>query len=164
MHKAISENGAANKPAFGVSCLMDIPKSSIGPMEISPVVVAGDGAMVLTSNETLAAGGIPLMTVSKYTKLVDSKERNGHAVVCASSAFLSELDSPALANADLFKQMLSKMGNENILSDIEFKVLDESSIEVTSTVSDGMMKKLGIVVPVIIAILGIAMFIKRKYL
>ena len=164
MHKAISEKGAANKPAFGVSCLMDIPKPVIGPMEISPIVVAGDSAVVLTAEETLEVGGIPLMTVSKYSKLVDSKEKNGHAVVCASSAFLSELDSPALANADLFKQILSKTAGGNIITDIEFKVLDESNIEVTTAVSDSMTKKLGIIVPAIIAVIGIAVFVKRKYL
>lgn len=164
MHKAISSAGAANGPAFGLSCLMDIPKANIGSMEISPIVVTGKDAMVLAGSETLEAPGYPLMTVSKYTKLVDSKEKSGHAIVCASSAFLSELDNPALANADLFKQILVGTGNEKIVADIEFKVLDESSIEVTSAVSDSMMKKLGVIVPIIIALLGIGMFIKRKYL
>lgn len=164
MHKAISTMGAANGPAFGISCLMDIPKTNIGAMEISPIVVTGKDAVVMTGSETLAAPGYPLMTLSKYAKLVDDKERCGNAVICASSAFLYELDSPALANADLFKHILAATGNDSIVADIEFKVLDESSIEVTSAVAEGMMKKLGIVVPVIIAVLGVAMFIKRKYL
>ncbi|MBQ8759789.1 MAG: hypothetical protein IJZ20_08875, partial [Clostridia bacterium] len=68
------------------------------------------------------------------------------------------------ANADLFKNMLSKMGNSYAALDIDFKVLDESTIEVTTADADGMMKKLAIVIPVIIAVAGIAVFIKRKYL
>ena len=104
------------------------------------------------------------MTLSKYTKLVDSKEYSGNAVISASSSFLNELDNPSFANADLFKNMLSKMGNSYAALDIDFKVLDESTIEVTTADADGMMKKLAIVIPVIIAVAGIAVFIKRKYL
>jgi hypothetical protein len=58
---------------------MDIPKPVIGPMEISPIVVAGDSAVVLTAEETLEVGGIPLMTLSEYSKLEGGKEKKGHA-------------------------------------------------------------------------------------
>ncbi len=165
MHKAISESGAGSLPVFGMSCLMDIPKNDIGGyMEVSPIVTASESAVVMAGSEVLEVPFVPLMTLSKYTKLIDSKEMSGHAVICASGAFVDELDSPAFANADLFKQILSKTGNENAALDIEFKVLDESTLEVTSTDADGMMKRLGIVIPVIIAVIGIAVFIKRKYL
>ena len=164
MHQGISEKGTGSLPAFGISCLMDIPKSVVGSMEISPVVTASKDAVVLAGSEMSEVPFIPLMTLSKYTKLVDSKEISGNAVICASSAFVDELDSPSFANADLFKHMLSKMGNDNAAFDIEFKVLDESTIEVTTADADSMMKKLGIVIPVIIAIAGVLVFIKRKYL
>ena len=164
MHKNISESGTGSLPSFGMSCLMDIPKASKGAMEISTIVTASESAVVMAGSEVMEVPFVPLMTLSKYSRLVDSKEYSGNAVICASSAFTKELDSPAFANADLFKQMLSKMGNENASLDIEFKVLDESNIEVTSADADGMMKKLGILIPVIIAVVGIAVFIKRKYL
>lgn len=164
MHKGISTAGTGSLPAFGLSCLMDIPKSSIGSMEISPVVVASDDAVVMVGGEMAEVPGVPLVTLSRYTKLVDEHEVSGNAIVCASGAFLSELDNPALANADLFKQMLVYTGNDSIVSDIEFKVLDESSIEVTAQTSKDMMRKLGIVIPLIIAVIGVAVFVKRKYL
>ncbi|MBQ7399293.1 MAG: Gldg family protein [Clostridia bacterium] len=164
MHKGISESGTGIKPAFGISCLMNIPKSQVGSMSISPIVTSSENAIVWVENEFQAVPYVPLMTLSKYTKLVDSKEYSGNAVISASSSFLNELDNPSFANADLFKNMLSKMGNSYAALDIDFKVLDESTIEVTTADADGMMKKLAIVIPVIIAVAGIAVFIKRKYL
>ncbi len=164
MHKNISTSGMGSRPAFGISCLMDIPKSVVGSMEISPVVVSSKDAVVMAGSEVLSVPNVPLMTLSKYTKLVDSKELSGNAVICSSSAFIDELDSPAFANADLFKNMLANMGNENAALDIDFKVLDESNIEVTAKDAEDMMKRLGIYIPVIIAVIGTVVFIKRKYL
>ncbi len=164
MHKGISSAGTGSLPAFGPSCLMDIPKSTVGSMEISPVVTASKNAVVMAGSEMAEVPFVPLMTLSRYTKLVNEHEVSGNAVICGSGAFLSELDNPSLANADLFKQMLIYTGNDSIISDIGFKVLDETSIEVTSQTSKNMMRNLGITIPVIIAVIGVVVFIKRKYL
>ncbi|MBO4949530.1 MAG: Gldg family protein [Clostridia bacterium] len=161
VHKDLNKAGS---PAFGISCLMDIPKKIVGNMEISPVVTTSEGAVVMAGNEVMEVPYVPLITLSKYTKLVDSKEKSGNVFISASSSFLSELDNPAFANADLFKAMLSKTGNSASILDIDFKVLDESNIEVTTADATAMRNKLGIIIPVIIAVIGIAVFIKRKYL
>ena len=164
MHKGISESGTGSKPAFGISCLMDIPKSDIGNMTISPIVVSSKDAVVMAGSEVMSVPYVPLMTLSRYTKLIDSKEVAGNAVICASGSFIYELENPSFANADLFTSMLSKMGNENASLDIDYKVLDESNLEVTTADVKSMRNKLVIAVPVIIALIGLAVFIKRKYL
>lgn len=164
MHEDISTTGLGSLPVFGISCLMDIPKSIVGNMTVSPVVETSGEALVMAGSEMLSAPGVPLMTLSKYSKLVDSKEKSAHAVICASASFLDELDSPSFANADLLKTMFGKMGNDNAALDIDFKVLDESNIEVTAKDAENMRNKLGIIIPVIIAIVGTCVFIKRKYL
>ena len=56
------------------------------------------------------------------------------------------------------------MGNTNIAANIDFKVLDESDISVTRADVDRLTRRLGIIFPVIIAVIGVAVFIKRKYL
>ena len=164
MHKGVSESGTGSLPAFGISCLMDIPKGVVGSMSISPIVVSSENAVVMAGGELAAVPYVPLMTLSRYTKLIDSREVSGNAVICASSAFIDELETPSFANADLFRSMLSRMGNENASLEIDYKVLDESSLEVTSADAKSMRTKLAVIVPVIIAVIGIAVFIKRKYL
>ena len=68
------------------------------------------------------------------------------------------------ANSDLVKSALKLMGNANIAANIDFKVLDESDISVTRSEAQSLMRKLGIIFPVIICAAGIAVFFKRKYL
>lgn len=164
MHENISASGVSSLPVFGISCLMDIPKNVVGNMEISPVVISSDEALVMAGGEMLSVPGVPLMTLSKYSKMIDSKEKTGNAVVCASGAFIGGLENPSYANADLLGNMFAKMGNSNAALDIDFKVLDESNIEVTAKDAENMRNRLAIIIPVVIAIIGTVVFIKRKYM
>lgn len=165
LHKPISETQAGYPPAFGLSCLMNIPKKNVGSFEMSPVISGSQNTLVVTGeSEPLSVPYAPLVTLSRYAKIVDNKEKKANVIICGSTGFVSELDNPSFANADLFKQILVSTGNDNIVADIDFKVLDESSIEVTDKVVDGMTRKLVIIIPVIVAVIGAVVFIKRKYL
>lgn len=164
LHKPVSEAAAGYAPAFGVSSKLEIAKSTLGAFEISSVMCTSENATLFgDANGNQSVQYSPLMTLSKYKKIVDNKEISANVIVCASSGFLSELDTPSFGNADLFKQILISCGNENIVADIDFKVLDESDIEVTNAESSAMLKKLSLVVPALIAAVGIAVFVKRKY-
>ena len=172
-HKAMSSAdyaGTAPRPAFGMSCLLYTPKSEVGSFTVSPIVVTPDTAYVMwTDEETLEmtddpAPGFPLMTLSKYTKLVGNADKSGHVVVCGSTGFLAELDSAAYPNADLMRQMLINMDDDGVLTDIEWKVLDDVEIMATRESVNSMTIRLGVIIPVIIMVIGVAVFIKRKYL
>ena len=167
LHKPISEKdyyGEAPKVVFGESCFLHIVKEQVNNFTVSPVIVASNNAKVYLGSQAEAVPGIPLMTLSKYTKLVGEHDKSGNVVICGSTGFLEELNSPAYPNADLFKHTLISMGNDKIISDIEWKVLDEFEIRQTQAENNSMMRKLGIIIPVIIAIVGAIVFIKRKYL
>lgn len=150
LHKSVSSAGTGLLPAFGISCKMDIPKKIVGNFEVSSVVETSYGE--------------PLITLSKYARLVGDIEKSANVIVCGSSGFINELDSTSLANGDLFRQMLVSMGNETIVEGIEFKVLDETTINVSKEMTEDMNDKLVIIIPVIIAIIGVLVYIKRKYL
>lgn len=164
LHKPVSEASAGYAPAFGASSKLEITKSNLGAFEISSVMsTSANATLVGDGNSKQSASYSPLMTLSKYKKIVDNAEKSANVIVCASSGFLSELDNPSLGNADLFKQILVSTGNENIVADIDFKVLDESDIEVTNAESSAMIKRLALAVPAVIAVLGAIVFVKRKY-
>ena len=150
VHKPVSTSGTGLRPAFGISCDIRIPKKNVGNFEVSSVV------------ETSA--GQPLITLSKYVRLVGDNEESANVIVCGSNGFIGELDSTSLANADLFRQILISMGNETIIEGIDFKVLDETTINVSKKMTEDMNDKLVIVIPVIISIIGVLVYIKRKYL
>ena len=109
--------------------------------------------------------------MSDYSRSYDSADKHAYVMVCASSLFLNYIPSEVAyagtsqyANSDLVKSALKLMGNANITSNIDFKVLDESDISVTRSEAQSLMRKLGIIFPVIICAAGIAVFFKRKYL
>ena len=112
----------------------------------------------------MSAAGFPLMTLSKYTRTVGDDNKSGHVIVGGSMGFLDELDNPAYPNGDIMKQiLLSGISDDSMLSGIDWKVLDEVEIRQTQAEVFSMMRRLGIIVPVIILIVGAVVFIKRKY-
>ena len=150
LHKEVSTSGTGLLPAFGIACDIDIARKNVGNFEISPVV------------ET--SYGDPLITLSRYTRLMNDKEYTANVIVCGTNGFINELDETSLANADLFRQILVSMGNETIIDGIDFKVLDETTINVSNDMKDDMQEKLVIMIPVMIAVVGVLVYIKRKYL
>ncbi len=164
IHKSISTKNTGIRPAFGPSCLLETASKN-ERFSVSPIIVTGEDAITYVGeNNIQSAAGAPLMTVSTYSTRVAGQEREARVFVCASTGFVTELSNTSFSNNDLFKRCLASMGNENVALDIDFKVLDETSISVTSDRVDSLTNSLVIFVPIIIAIAGVIVFIKRKYL
>ncbi len=163
LHKNISEFSSAALPLFIQSCGLDIVGTTNNYMTVSPVVLTSSEAKLVEGDTASAWAEKPLMTLTKYTKIVDGADRSANVLVCGTTGFILGLEEPSYANADLLTNALANMEGTSTVY-IDYKVLDESTLTVTQAVSDGMLKKLGIAVPVIIAVIGIAVFIKRKYL
>lgn len=165
LHKKISSSSGVY-PYFALAPSIEIATAQSGNMTVSPVIVTSDNARLVEADTVTVREWKqkPVMTLTKFTKIVGNNENSAHVLVCPATGFLPGLEMSTFANADLLKNTLITMGNSNIIPDIEFKVLDESQIAVTSAVQMSMMKKLAIAVPVIIVIIGAFVFIKRKYL
>ena len=71
---------------------------------------------------------------------------------------------PAYSNSDVLRGSIAQMSDGTTSASIDFKVLDEYAITVTKETSDRMTRRLAIIFPVIIAVIGAVVFIKRKYL
>ncbi len=164
LHKSISEGGGLST-YFAMAPGLEIVTEQSGNLSVSPVVVTSKNAKISEGEGMVKPWPEkPLITLSEYTKLIGGTDKTANVFVCGTTGFLIGIDEPSFANTDLLKTTLVSMGNRGIVTDIEFKVLDESDLSLTTAQQEGFMKKLGITVPVIIAIIGIAVFVKRKYL
>lgn len=164
MHKPVSESSAGLPPVFYYSCALNIPKENDDGFNITPVMTVSDGGVQVTTKDgEKSAANTPIMTLSKYTKIENNKEVSGNVIVCGSTGFLLNLETSSSANGDLFKQMLVTMGNDKIIVDIDYKVLDETKIDVPMETVKNMAIRLAVIVPTVIIIIGVAVFIKRKY-
>lgn len=163
LHKGISTLSSSSLPLFVQSIGLDIAGTTNSYMTVSPVVLTSDKAKLVEGENASAWEQKPLMTLTKYSKIEGGTEKSANVIVCGTTGFILGLEEPSYANADLLTSALMNMEGTNSVY-IDYKVLDESAITVTQAVSDSMLKKLGIVVPVIIAVIGTLVFIKRKYL
>jgi len=165
IHKPLSSTSSGASSLFMACSALEIVDKEDNSIEVSPVIVTSKDATASTDGRTFASWqNMPLMTVTRYAKLISGKEYTADVLVVSSSDFLTFLSDPSFSNSDLLSSALSQMNGGASGTVIDFKVLDESAITVTKEVQDGLSRKLTLVVPIIIVIIGTVVFIKRKYL
>lgn len=126
-------------------------------------VTSPDAYCTLNDGTSVSAPGAPVMTVSKYFRIRNDKEVTANVIMCGSTSFLNFIDMPGgYANADIIKSCLMDMGDTSVVTGIKYKVVEESNIDVTEDEFKSQVLKLSAIVPVIIAILGIVVYIIRK--
>lgn len=163
VHKSFSEGQTRSYPVFENCSLLKIATESDDNIDVSPIIVTSEGAKSFDGKNTTALKNQPLMTLTRYTKLVDGEEHNANVIVCSSSSFPYYLQTPAYSNSDIMSSVLSQFSGKAAVR-IDFKVLDETAITVTKQMNDSVTVKLAVVVPAVIVLLGAVVFVKRKYL
>ena len=171
LHKDISSGTSGARAIFDYSVPLEITFNQNNYKTVSAAVLTSSSSTAVNGSQSKACPSSPLLVMSDYSRSYDSADKHAYVMVCASSLFLNYIPSEVAyagtsqyANSDLVKSALKLMGNANIAANIDFKVLDESDISVTRSEAQSLMRKLGIIFPVIICAAGIAVFFKRKYL
>ena len=132
-------------------------------MDISHVYTTSSGAVCMVEDAVVPAGNTPIMSLSKYIKMQNSVEVEANVLVCGSTSFLNFIDmSGGYANADIIKSTLAAMGDESVVTGIDYKVVEDSVLKVSQDDFEAEVVKLTAIVPLIIAVLGVLVYIKRK--
>ena len=152
----------ANRAAFGYATPLSILFAEKGEKTVSPVFTASPNSVVYREDSAVKSLLAPVMTLSTYTKMIDSKEYSSNVIVCGSTYYLNLIDSQEYSNSDVIKSALSYMGNDNIIAGIDYKVLEDTALTITQDDFKKYTVMLSSIVPLIIAAVGIAVYIKRK--
>lgn len=132
-------------------------------VDVSAVYMTSSSAVCTTDNTTVTAANTPVMTLSKYIKMQNSTEISSNVLMCGSTSFLNFIDmAGGYANADIIKSALGAMGDESVVTGIDYKVVEDSALEVSQDDFKTEVVKLTAIVPLIIAVLGVVIYIKRK--
>lgn len=132
-------------------------------IDVSDVYTTSDYAGIIRGEEVMEVSNVPVMTLSKYIKNIDGNEYCANVLMCGSSYFLDLIGYPSgNANADVIKNALVEMGDESVVSGIDFKLVEDSSLQVTTDDFKYQILKLSTIIPAIIAVIGIVVYIKRK--
>ena len=161
IHSAITSSGV-QATVFANASPLDITFSEKGEREVSAVYVTSGGASIYRDGKLDENASAPVMTLSTYTKIYDGVERRANVLVCGSVEYLNYVSVQSYANADVLKSAFSAMGNKSVVTGIGYKVLDDTAITVSQDDFKKYMVLLSTVVPVIIAAVGIFVYMKRK--
>ncbi len=164
IHSKLSESTSAKAPVFALSAALNIPKKETDYFEISPILVTGKDAEKSNDVSTVSYGSKPLAAVSKYEKIVDSKVNNARVFTIASSDYPYFTTSSAYTNGELLKHIFANTGNENVMVDIGGKKLDDSTLLVSNSQVKNARNVLVVLIPLVIAAIGTAVYIRRKHL
>lgn len=166
IHKPVSESGSGLRPLFSASCFISVKENKVKNLRVYPIVLTSEDGTVFVDENTDREnpGSVPVITVSEYSKLIaGDDEYTSHVILCGSTGFIDQLGNNAVANTDLFRCMLVATGNDTIVTDIDYKFFDDHSIMVDEKTVNESIWKLAVLVPAIISVLGIAVFVMRKY-
>ena len=85
-------------------------------------------------------------------------------LVCGSADYNNSeyLNAKSYANRDILYSAMRITGRERILADIPYKVLDDTSLDITTAQANNWTVALTAVAPVIIAVCGVVVWVRRK--
>ncbi|MBO5196559.1 MAG: GldG family protein [Clostridia bacterium] len=135
-----------------------------GTIEVSPVLLSHGSAKALYDGKESELGSVPLMTISRDTTLHDNEYYYSYVLACGSADYVNSgyLTSNTYANADILYNTIKLTGRERILADIEYKVLDDTALDITTDQANKWTVAMTVTLPVIIAVAGVAVWIRRK--
>ncbi len=137
-----------------------------GIKETSSVLLSHDSAVAVKDGKESELGSAPLMTVTRETRIVDNEYYYSYVLACGSSEYTDGqyLLANSYANSDIIYNAMRITGRERVLADIEYKVLDDNSMSITTQQANNWTVVLTVTLPVILALAGTAVFVRRKNL
>jgi len=150
--------------AMPINVLWEENSKLNGTVQVSPVLLSHSSAKAISDGAENDIGSVPLMTISRDTTIVDNEYYYSYVLACGSADYVNSgyLTSNAYANADILYNTIKLTGRERILADIEYKVLDDTALDITTAQANKWTVAMTVTLPLIIAIAGCAVWIRRK--
>lgn len=136
-----------------------------GSRDVSAILTTYDTAEAIYDGAVTEEGTFNLLTLSRESRIINNEEYYSFVVVSGSSAFADSkyLLSNAYANSDIISSTMKATGREKVLADIEFKVFDDTSLDITTAQANDWTVAMTVVFPVIAAITGLVIWVRRKH-
>lgn len=135
-----------------------------GSKDVSAILTAHDTARKICGDKDVSANGDALMAVSRETRVVNNDYYYSYMLVSGCSDFLANkyIKSDAYANSDIIYSAMRITGRERVLADIDIKVLDNTTMTITTAQANAWMICLVTIIPAIAAVCGIVIIVRRR--
>ncbi|MGN1121430.1 MAG: hypothetical protein ACI4RV_03610, partial [Eubacteriales bacterium] len=161
IHSSIT-SGGVQATVFGNTTPLALTFEEKADKVVSPIYLTSTGSARVHDGKAAAEGSMPVMTMSVYTKIYDNNEYRANVLVCGSAEYMNYVGEQSFANADILKSAFATMGNNSVVTGINYKVVEDTAITVTQENFKKYTVMLSAIVPIVIAVLGIIVYIKRK--
>lgn len=152
------------KNAMPLQILWERNDALDGVRDCTPVLSTHESAVAVKNGEETEAADIPLMALSRETRVRDNEYYYSYVLVCGSAEYNNSeyLLANAYANSDILYNTMRITGRERIIADIEYKVLDDTSLDITTAQANNWTVAIVTVIPAIVAVCGVAVWVRRK--
>ncbi|MCQ2432760.1 MAG: GldG family protein [Clostridia bacterium] len=111
-------------------------------------------------------GQYDLMTLVRETRYIDNKQCYSYVLACSSANFCDStyMAQKQYGNSDIIFSAMHEFGKDTVPVDIKFKVLDDMGLSISTQQANGWTVAIVAVVPIIMLVMGCAVYIRRKHL
>ena len=136
-----------------------------GSRDVSSILTTYDTAEAIYDGAVTEEGSFHLLTLSRESRIINNEEYYSFVVVSGSSAFADSkyLLSNAYANSDILTSTMKATGREKVLADIDFKVFDDTTLDITTAQANDWTVAMTVVLPVIAAVTGLVIWVRRMH-
>lgn len=140
----------------------------------STALYTTNNAEKYVDGEKVETGRYPLIVLSRESRYVYETDANGersqvlhsnYVFACGSRYLTSSdyLDKKAYGNSDILYAMMRTMGKTQVPADLDFKVFDDESLDITTAEATNWTIFLTAVIPACFLIAGAVVWIRRKH-
>ena len=156
------------RKAMPVDVLWDSDSTMSGTRTVSPMLMSYDTSELIDNEtgETAESGKeYPLLTVTLESRIIDNNHYYSYVMAAGSPSFASNnyLVSGAYGNSDVIFSAMKLIGRDSVLADLPFRPFDDTSSKATTAQSTTMTFELTFIIPVVIALVGTAVIIRRRH-
>ncbi|MBQ7923498.1 MAG: Gldg family protein [Clostridia bacterium] len=153
------------RKAMPIEILWESGGGLSGSRNVVSILKSYDTSELVVNGMVQETGAYNVMTLSCETRVIDSEHYYSYVIAAGSPTFAngSYLNSNAYANEDVLSASMKAAGRETVLAVLNFKPLDDDSITVTTAVANNWTVAMTLVIPAIVALIGIVVIIRRKH-
>ena len=150
--------------AMPLNVMYDLENTLDGEYVASAVLYSHGSSYTVKDGQEIGSGREALMSITRRESVKDNDYIHAYVVVCGSPAFLSDkyLNSNSYANSDILVNTIRMTGREKIVADIDLKVFDDTSLDITTFETNVWTALFALAVPLAVAVFGAVVCRRRK--
>ena len=150
--------------AMPLTILWDNDSALDGNKVVSPVLLSHDSAEAIYNGEVSSTGSQPIMTISRESRVENNEYYYSYVLVSGSADYTDPayLLSNTYANSDILYNTMRLTGRDQVIANIDMKMLDDTSMDITTAQANRWTVALTVTMPVIIGAVGLVVHIRRR--